>query len=321
MSFPNKRRCLPVLKTPALPFPYLPLLRWTGALGISLALLLLSGCVHLGSPFEPVPLPDGAPAVREVLASLADNEARLQSFKATGTIMVKIPEMESVQVSRESVLQFSAPKSLYVLGRRYGTRILNLTYDEDAFLLEFPTRREYCFREHAETLGSITSADIVSEMFQPEDWAQINPRLVQMVDYNEEKQQVTLVLWEASPRLRHKRTIRLQGAPWVVLENILYSDEGVPIAKTSKGNYYSQGAIRYPSEIECSFPQEAAWMRFIMRKVDVNTPLDPALFSIAEKLAELQYKQHQAVDLFQGEGPSIGDFSEGSTAEKNEDQP
>jgi hypothetical protein len=252
---------------------------------------------------------------------LAENEAQLQTFKATGTIMVRIPEMESIQISRESLLQFSAPKSLYVLGRRYGTRILSLTYDADAFLIEFPTRREYCYREHAEELGSISSADIVREMFQPEEWSQINPRLVQMVDYNEEKQEVILVLWEGGPSPWHKRTLRMEGAPWVVLENILYNEEGLVIAKTTKDRYHTQEGIRYPTEIECAFPEEEAWMRFNMRKVDVNADLDAAYFDISSKLTDLQYRQHRAVDLFQGEVPSFETLSENSEEKTAEAQP
>lgn len=320
MTSPNKLYMNPPCETPSTP-PLQSTFRRGLGFCIALSLLSLSGCVHLGSPFQPVPLPAGAPAVRDVLASLAENEAQLQSFKATGTIMVRLPEMESIQISRESLLQFSAPKSLYVLGRRYGTRILSLTYDDDAFLIEFPTRREYCYGEHAETLGSISSADIVREMFQPEEWAEINPRLVQMIDFNEEKQQVILVIWEGGPSPWHKRTLRLQGAPWVVLENILYNEEGVPIAKTSKDRYHSQDGIRYPTDIECTFPEEDAWMRFNMRKVEVNAELDAAFFDITGKLTDLQYKQHRAVDLFQEELPSFDKLSNEAEDTADETEP
>ncbi|HOH30405.1 MAG TPA: hypothetical protein PLC40_12075, partial [Candidatus Hydrogenedentes bacterium] len=67
-------------------------------------MVLLAGCVRLGSPFEPVPLPPGAPSVDTILSSLAANEAALRTFRAAGTIMVQIPEIEATQISRESSL-------------------------------------------------------------------------------------------------------------------------------------------------------------------------------------------------------------------------
>ncbi|OQB34119.1 MAG: hypothetical protein BWY07_00369 [Candidatus Hydrogenedentes bacterium ADurb.Bin170] len=301
--------------------PFLTVCKPSALLWLLPAVLLVSltGCVHLGTPFEPVELPAGAPSVRDVLASLTENEARLHNFKATGTIMVKLPEMEGIQVSRESVVSFAAPDSLYVLGRRYGTRILNLIYDKDSFLIEFPTRREYYYRPSEESLGSVTTADIVREMFQPEDWKQLNPRLIQMTAYDEEKQTATLVLWEGSGvALRHKRTLKLQGAPWVVLENILYNESGVPVARTNKSHYYNNNDLHYPTQIECTFPQEDVWMRFIMRKVETNCEIDPALFDIPAKLSDLIYKKHKQVDLFRSDITSLDDLSAG-TAEENQD--
>ena len=98
-------------------------------------ILCCTGCVHLGTPLERIPLPAGAPEAMDVIDGLAENEMAMTSFKATGTVVIKIPEVEATQISRESVLHFRYPNNLYVIGRRYGTRIIELTYTDDSFFI------------------------------------------------------------------------------------------------------------------------------------------------------------------------------------------
>jgi hypothetical protein len=59
-------------------------------------------------------------------------------------------------------------------------------------------------------------------------------------------------------------------------------------------------------------------MRFIMRKVETNGEIDPALFDIPAKLSDLIYKKHKQVDLFRSDITSLDDLSAG-TAEENQD--
>ena len=272
---------------------------------LSVITLCCVGCVHLGNRLEPIPLPPGAPDEAAIVEGLAANEMAMTSFRATGTAVIKIPEVEATQISRESVLHCRYPNNLYVIGRRYGTRIIELTYTDDSFLLEFPTRREYCLRLAAEEFSTLTSADIVREMFTPESWSSLQENLLRLSAYDEASQTATLEIWTRDPKLRLKRTLLVQGAPWVILESQLLDRKGAVVAHTIKTEYHEQDGIRYPTQIETMFPGEDAWMRFTMRKVDVNTPLEDAVFDVSEKADALAYRGFQRVDIFAGEGTAV----------------
>ena len=275
-----------------------------------LLILAGAGCVRLGTVVETITLPPGTPSVESILAGLAENEDALRSFRAAGTIMVKIPEIEATQISRESSLHYQAPSSLNIVGRRYGTRGIELTYVDDAFLLEFPTRREYCFKETEAAFETISSADIVREMFRPEDWRNLSEEEVRITRYDEETQTVEAEVWEPGRRPWRRRVISVQGAPWVLLENILLGRDGSVIARTTKRAYHEQNGIRYPTEIECTFPGEEAWMQFNMRRVDINLDLDQAMFNLSGRVSALNRAGFARVDIFAGEGPSIEDLTE-----------
>ncbi len=292
---------------------YMHLSRLTTASVVIVLLTTLfgGGCARLGDRLEPLPLPPGAPEVADVLQSIAENEAALTSFRATGTAVIKVPEVEATQISRESVLHFRYPDNLHVIGRRYGTRIIELVYADDAFLLEFPTRREYCLQLTAEPFATLTSADIVREMFTPEPWAALSEELTRMIDYDETTQTATIEIWTEDPQLRLKRIVRVQGAPWVILESQLFDRHGEVIAHTVKNAYHEQEGIRYPTEIESVLPGEEAWMRFTMRRVDVNAPVEDPVFDVVGRARNLERRGFQRVDIFAGEGPSREDLEVG----------
>lgn len=271
----------------------------------------VSGCVSLGTPVATLPLPPGAPSVETILSSLAENEAALRSFRAAGTIMVQIPEVEATQISRESSLLYQAPNRLNIIGRRYGTRGIELTYVDDAFVLEFPTKREYCYREREESFETLSSAEIVREMFQPERWAELSERVVRMTSFDATAQTAALELWTGGRHPWRKRVIQVQGAPWVLLENTLFNQEGAVIAKTTKAAYHEQEGIRYPTEIESTFPGEGAWMRFLMRRVDINLEVEASVFDLQQRVKSLKRSDYAQVDIFAGEGPSIEELNAG----------
>lgn len=273
--------------------------------------VLLAGCVSLGTPVPTLPLPPGAPTVATILGSLAENEAALRSFRAAGTIMVQIPEVEATQISRESSLLYQAPNRLNIIGRRYGTRGIELTYVDDAFVLEFPTKKEYCYREREESFETLSSAEIVREMFQPEHWAELSERVVRMTSFDATTQTAELELWTGGRRPWRKRVIHVQGAPWVLLENTLFNQEGAVIAKTTKAAYHEQEGIRYPTEIESTFPGEDAWMRFLMRRVDINLEVEALVFDLQKRVKTLKRSDFAQVDIFAGEGPSIEELNAG----------
>lgn len=276
---------------------------------VLVTIFFASGCVSLGTPVQKVPLPPGAPPVETILSSLAGNEAALRSFRASGTILVQIPEIEATQISRESSLLYEAPDRLNIIGRRYGTRGIELTYVNDAFILEFPTKKEYCYRKHEESFETLSSADIVREMFRPENWSDLAASQVRMTAFNEESQTAELEIWTSGRRAWRKRVLTVQGAPWVLLENTLLNKDGVVIARTTKKAYHEQDGIRYPTEIESAFPGEEAWMRFLMRRVDINLEVDPAVFDLSGRQKELKRSDFAEVDIFAGEGPSIEELN------------
>ncbi len=270
---------------------------------------ICAGCISLGTPLKTVPLPPGAPAVESILSGLSQNEAAIRSFRAAGTIMVQIPEVEATQISRESSLIYEAPNRLNIIGRRYGTRGIELTYVDNAFLLEFPTKKEYCYQEHEESFAALSSADMVREMFCPEDWSKLNKRNVRMTSFDEAGQTATLEIWMPGRPLWCKRVIKVHGAPWVLLENVLLNAEGAIIARTTKKEYHEQEGIRYPTEIESTYPVEEAWMKFSMRRVDINPGSDPVLFNLPERVKQLQQADYTRVDIFAGEGPTLEELN------------
>jgi hypothetical protein len=278
-------------------------------------LCIASGCVRLGPPLETIPLPQGVPSLSTILSGLAENEDALFSFRASGTIMVQIPEVESTQISRESTLVYQSPNKLNIVGRRFGTRGIELTYVDDGFLLEFPTQREYCYKDRETNFETLSSSDIVQEMFRPESWRDLTDREVRIIAYDSETQTAELEIWTHGRHPWRKRLLIVQGAPWVLLENNMFNNEGVLIAKTTKREYHEQEGIRYPTEIECSYPDEEAWMRFIMRRVDVNPELDITVFDLARRVESLNKRDFSRVDIFAGEGPSIEELNQSDQQE------
>lgn len=274
-----------------------------------ISLLALPSCARLGTPFRITSLPEGAPQPLEIIANLADNEKRLTSFRASGSIYVQIPEIEAIQVSRESTLTYQAPRKLNVIGRRYGMRGLELTYVHDSFLIEFPLRREFYFRTGGAAFETISSADIVREMFSPEQWDTLKGLEIRMISYEPDTQIAGLELWTMGQPPRLKRKMQVQGVPWIILEHTLFARDGSVLAQTIKRNYHEQNGIFYPTEIECSFPGEGAWMRFIMRRVDINVAIDEAIFDLEKRAKWLADEGFTPVDIFAGEGPTLEDFT------------
>lgn len=262
------------------------------------ALLVAGGCATLGERMSGSDRVSGVPSMKEILFGLAANEAALTSFRATGTAMLQLPEVEATQVSRESVLYFQQPGDLHVVGRRYGTRFVELTYSRNAFLIEFPTRRQYCYRPAGERFSSLTSADIAREMLQPEIWRTIFPERLRLRAYDPDTQTGLLEVLRESGKQMPERVVKVQGKPWVVLENRLMDEEGTPIAITTKGEYHEMNGVRYPTWMESVFPREGAWMRFQMRNMTVNQPVDEALFDIPARVRQLQRRGFAQVDLF-----------------------
>lgn len=260
-----------------------------------LPVLALAGCARLGEPLNHELLPPDAPTVGGILASLAENEARIASFRATGTVVLQSPELESTQISRESTILYRNPLDLHVIGRKYGTRFVELTCSGEAFLIQFPTERQFYYRPAGERFQTVSTSEMAREMFQPEAWRQVPPARVRVLAYDAAAQTVDMVILDrrgGAPR----RWLRLQGSPWVVLENRLLDEEGRELAVTVKSDYYVKDGVRFPGRVESVFPGEDARMSFGLRKMELNPPVEGQIFDLKRLARELHRRGFKQVE-------------------------
>lgn len=235
-----------------------------------------------------------------ILADLAANDAAIHNFKAAGSFTLKSPELAATQLLRESSIQFRRPGGLYVVGRKYATAVFRLTCTGPAFLIEFPTEKQYYFSpkgEHVEGISkTVSPSDIAQEMLLPEAWTELSARQVRLLEFNEAKQTAVLEIRTGALRKRPHRRLGVEGVPWVIRRSELYDKFGNLLAVTTKDNYHELDGIRFPAEVECVFPSQDALMRFDMRKIFLNTDLDDALFRIEEHAAELRDKGYEKLE-------------------------
>ncbi len=270
--------------------------------GLLAFLGVFSGCASLGERLRQESLPPGAPSAGEVLAGLAANEEALKGFRATGTVIIQSPELESTQISRESSITFRPPLDLHVVGRKYGTRFVELTCSGPSFLIVLPTEKQFYYRPDGEKLHSVSTSQMAREMFQPEDWRDIPERRVRVAAYDQATQTATLQIFRNSRDKAPHRILVVRGTPWVVLENHLLDGQGNELAITSRSDYYSRDGALFPRRVESEFPGEDARMSFTMRRIDFGPVADDTVFDIGAKLSELKKRSYRQVDTLRGGG-------------------
>ena len=276
--------------------------------------MAVAGCASLGNRLEQQPLPAGAPAVAEILDSLAKNEDGLKGFRASGTVILQSPELESTQISRESTIVYRQPLDLLVIGRKYGTRFVELTCTGPAFLIQFPTERQFYYKPLGERFETVSSADMAREMFKPESWRDLSPKSVRMLSYDAATSTASMVILDAHKGNRPRRHLVVQGTPWVVLENRLLDASGREIAITTKSDYYERDGLRFPKKVESVFPGEEARMSFTMRKIDLNPETNAKLFDVEGTVRELRTRGFEQVETLRGNGPKAGVDDKGDGA-------
>lgn len=283
--------------------------------------LALAGCARLGEPLNHELLPPDAPTVGDILASLGANEAGIAAFRATGTVVLQSPELESTQISRESTILYRNPLDLHVIGRKYGTRFVELTCSGEAFLIQFPTERQFYYRPAGERLQTVSSSEMAREMFQPETWGQVSPERVRVLAYDAAAQTVDMVILDrrgGAPR----RWLRLQGSPWVVLENRLLDPDGRELAVTVKSEYYVKDGIRFPGRVESAFPGEGARMSFALRKMDLNPPVEGQVFDLKRQARDLERRGFERVETLRNSGGGgEGGFKEAAGEAEFDEEP
>ena len=267
-------------------------LRYTLLAGICLA---IAGCARLGTQVQPIELPAGAPSVEAILESLAENEAAIRGFTAKGKVVVQLPELEAGHVLGGSAITYRSPSDLHVVGRKRGVLVVRLTCSQGAFLLELPTERQYCYRPEGERFDTVSSVEVLRETFRPEQWQALSPRRVLVTAYDEETQTAELHVLSAGLRRRPLRRLRVQGAPWAVLQSELLDANGAVLAVTTKSDYYEKDGIRFPKRISSSFPGEAAQMTFTIRTIELNPELDDSVFHLGQRIERLRANGYEQV--------------------------
>ncbi len=262
--------------------------------------MVVGGCVRLGEEYQPRDLPPGAPTPEMILQDLAANDAAIHTFRATGTFTLKSPELTATQLLRESAIHFRTPTDLLVIGRKYGKQVFRLTCVGPQFIIEFPTERQYYYRPEGERVegvdDAVSPADIAREMFLPEVWSELDPRQARITAFDPERGAAAMEVLSGGLRRRPRRRLLLEGVPWIVRRSELLDRDGRIVAVTRKDAYHEQGGVRFPTQVESVFPGQDALMRFDMRELFLNTPIDDAQFDIASRTRFVAERRYQPMD-------------------------
>ena len=269
--------------------------RRLGLVGLLLGIVVgLSACGGgLGKELERSFVPPEDPTLQAILADLAENDAAWHSFEGRGRAIVETPNLEAIQVLRQSDVMYRKPDALHVIGRRHGTTAFRLTGVNRAFLMEFPTERQYVLE--TETILSddyqrISPVDLLHEIFQQEDWGALPRERVHLDTFHEEEDGLWALLDIYAPQGNYpRRRLRLEAAPaWVVRESKLLDPEsGTLIAETRLNNYRLLEGVRFPADVATEFPLHESRMEFAFSNITLNRSLDAALFDLEA--------QHQAL--------------------------
>jgi hypothetical protein len=248
---------------------------------IMLASAFFSGCAGLGNRLAQGRVPEGAPDLEAVLEDLADNDARIDNFRAAARFTLESPEVEGTQRFRSgSYMAYRRPDALRVVGRlRTGNIAFRLTGVGEEFLVEFPMERDpearYYYQFGGETFESVpfsvSPADVAQELFFPEEWASLGPKDARIIGYDQ-----GVVTMTVGPRRHPRRFLdlgQLEDGSWVVLRSELLDKQGNILALTKRDVYHEVDGYRFPTTVEVRFPGEQALISFELKNIRVNTDL------------------------------------------------
>lgn len=251
---------------------------------IWVALLVTTGCAHLGARVERGAVPPGAPktVLKDILTDLAANESALRSFKAGGDFYIKTAESPALQHCDGKVF-FRKPSDLYVEGWSVlGAREFKLVCKQDRYWIWYKGQlRTGSGAEPVEGISwKVTPSEIVREMFLPETWSQVDIRQAHLTEYDEGRHKAAILLGsEKNPR----RRLEVTGPPWDVTKNELFDPKtGKVVASTTLSDYREKSGVRYPKTIAAEFPVQEMTLKFDITNPELNTPLDDTRFTIKE---------------------------------------
>ncbi len=271
-------------------------------LSLGLAAGGFSGCATTGGApavsSEVAPQPEVSPQAEglaeRILQQLAANDAAIENFRASGKFMLKSPELQDVQVLRQSSIRFRRPAELHVVGRKYSKAVFSLTCAGEGFLIVMPTESRYFASEGATRFDglsrSVSPRDIANEMFFPEDWGKLNPKSVVLADLNDAGDRAVLHVFDSRRRDSLRRKVTVQGPRWHVVENARFDGGPEPVAVTTLGNYREEAGVWFATMIESRFPSENAYMQFDASTFAINDKIEPADFDLEAQLEEVRVK-------------------------------
>ncbi len=266
-----------------------------GGAAASLALLGiaagLNGCATTPSagvagttlPAEAAAAPEAAGLAERILGELAANDAAIKNFRASGKFVLKSPELQDVQVLRQSSIRFRRPADLHVVGRKYSKAVFTLTCADEGFLIVMPTESSYFAGK------GVARFNGVSRSVSPK----LNPNTVVLADLNDAGDRAVLHVYESRRRDKLRRKVTVEGPRWHVVENARFDDGPEPVAITTLGNYREEDGVWFATMVESRFPSENAYMQFDASVFDINAEQEAEDFDLKAQLGEVEAKGYK----------------------------
>ena len=249
-------------------------------------LMATAGCARLGAPLVYGPRPEGAPKLRDLAASLAENDRGIANFRVKGTCTLTARDVKGKD-RLDVTIEYRRPDDAYV---RASKTVLLVTRSAIARCVG----GEFIF---VDTDGNVTRgwpeglvfesipfastpADMVREVFLPVDWDSVKPRNLRYEDAGEDSEDLVLILDQDK---HFTRRLTIQGPPWIVVRSELIDRRGVVFSSAVLDDYRDHGGIRFPASATAALPVEGIVLALDLKQIALNTELKEDHFTIDER--------------------------------------
>lgn len=252
-------------------------------------LFFLAGCVQSGTRLSHQMVAPTDVTAEEILHDIEQNAEAIQSFRAAGTVQLELPQLVSMKEFSSASIAYRQPDQLHVVARQFtGTVAFRLTAENDAFLVELPTEREYMHRNDNEQMEGLPFKTPLGSMAMRllgfYSVPSVKPEKIRMVSRDPSTGWLTL---ESSSSGQPIKRMIVSGPPWLVLREELLDESGQVWAVSERGNFVEIDGIRVPTMVYGEFPEEGMRIRIEMRNIRVNIPLEDSLFDMDARLREI----------------------------------
>ena len=255
---------------------------------IIVAVAALAGCVHMRRPETSVVPAKGAPNAKAIVADLAANDARIDSFREKQALLsIKSPKLRATQVVSADV-GFRRSGDLFIVARQrmhLGGIAFRLVSVGDVYAVRIPSEHRTVRGTAGEPVEdvpfAVSPSDIARALFLPEDWATLDPTEVRVSAFDPATSTATLLI---GPKEAPRHRLTVSGPPWRVITSERIDERGQVYAKSTRSDYRDWNAISFPTTIEAVFPEYETEVK--LYKIDdpqFNTPLEESLFVIDER--------------------------------------